>query len=886
MSLRIDREDLEGSSEWNPDAIRTPANSGAAAESEADRLDAALSALRGGNVGPFASWAGSSRVGASSLIAALANAPNAAVSDDVMPQIPGFRLLRILGRGGVGVVYEAEQLLPRRKVAIKVARARLGASEEARRLFMREAEILARLTHPGIAVVHAVDATDDGRPWFVMELIEGRPLDVALRNRGFQSILRKMADVARAVHHAHLRGVVHLDLKAANILVGADDRPKVLDFGFARLIGIDESASGDGAIAGTIAYMSPEQARGATSAIDARSDVWSLGAILFEVFAKRPLFALPTGDPDVARSIVARGVTPQEIQLDPKTPHDVRWVVQKALATDPEQRFQSALALAEDLERVLDQLPVSCRPSTPWYVFTKFAKRRKGIVAIAALAVVAVTLALGFGLRELSRATHEADKFAALYSVVEESFAGADPDESTDPEIKLRDVFEALAERLRAAPPDDVEVRAVLARLVGNTLRKLGRRESAHAMLTTAVAGFESSRGEVDTETARALHDLAVFMHSEFRYVEAEALHRRSLETRERLLGSTHATTVHSRGDLAELMLCMGRVREADQFARENVDATRQSPNARARAHAFVELARIRIESGQFELAKIPLREAFGVLTDSESEPVEELAHAHLEQARIATAEAQHSEAIAEAEFGVSILASLTGPSSTQVADGLQRLATAHFVAQHWHVAIEHLRRVITIRETRLGPNHPLTWLARSFLADAYYKVGLSRRGRFEFEEIERRATETSGADSLVVAELLTGRIAYEPGPTCALEVAERALAIRRKNLPSTHPRLIDVLFECGAWHLSLGNPGAALPLFQEALKSQRAYFASGGLSAWARLESSARLLHAAGRTKEACDMAEQARSEVGARFEPSHPYVRAMDSLLESVRH
>lgn len=881
MSLRIDREDLEGSAEWNSDAIRTPANSGAASESEADRLDAALSALRGGNVGPFASWAGSSRVGASSLIAALANAPNAAVSDDVMPQIPGFRLLRILGRGGVGVVYEAEQLLPRRKVAIKVARARLGASEEARRLFMREAEILARLTHPGIAVVHAVDATDDGRPWFVMELIEGRPLDVALRNRGFQSILRKMADVARAVHHAHLRGVVHLDLKAANILVGADDRPKVLDFGFARLIGIDESASGDGAIAGTIAYMSPEQARGATSAIDARSDVWSLGAILFEVFAKRPLFALPAGDPDVARSIVARGVTPQEIQLDPKTPHDVHWVVQKALATDPEQRFQSALALAEDLDRILDLLPVSCRPSTPWYVFTKFAKRRKGIVAIAALAVVAVTLALGFGLRELRRATHEVDKFAALYAVVEESFAGADPDESTDPEIKLRDVFEALAERLRAAPPDDVEVRAVLARLVGNTLRKLGRRESAHAMLTTAVAGFESSRGEIDTETAHALHDLAVFMHSEYRYAEAEALHRRSLAIREELLGKAHESTVHSRGDLAELMLAMGRVHEADELVRSNVDEVRSRGDARALAEALADLARIRLESGLINVVEAPLQESLDITRANQPRMENELVVALVGVSRLASARGDHSGALIAATEIVAIRERAS--DVIRLADALEQLAHVHIAADQWEAAIEPQSRVISIRESRLGMDHPRTSSARLLLSACLHGAGKHNEAQVLLDEIERRVGLRSGAESLPVADVLMVRVKYETDPIAAGDLANKALTIRRELLPRNHPLVIDAAFELGTQRLLGGRIEEAQSVLAAAREMQSKAFSEGARGAWGRLEDAARLLKLSGMDSVARDFALEALTEVRRRLGAEHHRARKLEDLLAS---
>jgi len=312
-------------------------------------------------------------------------------------RIGAYRIVRPLGWGGMGVVYLAEQDSPSRLVALKLLRHDASSPAQIVR-FEREAELLGRLGHPGIARVYeaAWAETETGRrPFFAMELVAGKPL-LEFADDGALALPARVAlvsQVAEAVHYAHEHGVVHRDLKPSNVLVDERGQPKVVDFGVARALGTDSQATQTGQLVGTLAYMSPEQASG-RGQIDARSDVYSLGVLAYQLLTGRlPIVTDTQPLHEAVRRIreeepISAGSIRRELAGDLET------ILGKALAKEPARRYASAAALAEDLRLFLDHRPIRARRPTSWYVGWKFVRRHRALTA----SVLALFLALNAAL--------------------------------------------------------------------------------------------------------------------------------------------------------------------------------------------------------------------------------------------------------------------------------------------------------------------------------------------------------------------------------------------------------------------------------------------------------------------------------------------------------
>ncbi len=512
--------------------------------------------------------------------------PSAESTEQSLPETIGsYRIIRKIGQGGMGIVFEAQQDSPRRTVALKVIHAGIASGRMLRR-FEHEAEVLGRLQHPGIAQVFEAGTFERGagpQPYFAMELIRGKPLtDHAQRNDlAMRARLRLIAAVCDAVHHAHQRGIIHRDLKPANILVTEDGQPKILDFGVARATDADlhttTMQTKIGQLIGTIPYMSPEQAAGDPDELDTRSDVYGLGVVTYELLSGR----LPY---DIRQKLAHEAV--RVIREDDPTPlssinklfaGDVWTIVRRALEKDKTRRYQSASELAEDIRRYLADEPIAARPPSAMYQLSMLARRNKALVGGVAAALAALIVGAGLATWQAIRATDahaeaeqrlaEAEKSRDDANAVVETLAGmlssANP-ASLGRDVTIKDVLDQAMPTFDRKWHNRPLIEARLRASIGVTYMTLGEYGPAETHLTAALANRRRMLGAEHVDTLASTEDLARLRRRQGRYEEAEPLLREVLDGRRRVLGPEHADTLSSMSQLGHLYIGQKRLGEAE----------------------------------------------------------------------------------------------------------------------------------------------------------------------------------------------------------------------------------------------------------------------------------------------------------------------------------
>ncbi|QDV08383.1 Serine/threonine-protein kinase PknB [Planctomycetes bacterium Poly30] len=713
--------------------------------------------------------------------------PAAAIFDAPAPEvgatIGGYELRGVIGEGGMGRVFEATQEYPHRTVALKVLRPGYFSAGAERR-FQWEVEALGRLNHAGIAAVHdaGVERTADGHSvsWFAMEKIEGRPLLVAADELGLDrdGRIRLLLRVADAVAHAHQRGVIHRDLKPDNILVDASGQPHVLDFGIARALDpVETSLTSAGEIVGTIAYMSPEQVLGEPDRVDARSDVYALGVLLFRLLTGHaPLELSGLSLPKVALRL-SREDAARLSRFDRSLRGDIETVLAKALERDADRRYASVDAFASDLRRFLDREPISARPPTAWYQASKFAERHRGLVAGFGLGLVGLVLAVvgtSVGLVRSQRAERaaviERDRARDANQFLERVLASADP-ELGSRGVRVVDLLHqaslelGVTERVRSGQSTDVEMPAGSARLdlevlaglhgtIGETYLRLGVLDYARAHLAEARRAFLESDGpgsEGAIESAASLAELWLQMEDIDR---AEAFRREVGES------------VEAFGAEAPPWMQM-RPLELDVLF---YDATSDRENALAAARRCfegwlrflspgedsVEVARSRLanalmESGEYPAADELLREGIAAMKALDGDDHPRLLTQELTRAQIANTRTEWGKALEIVERLMPRALFVWGSDHADTLVIKATYASALSGLDRHAEAIDVLEDVLATSLRVFGDGHENTFVARNNLS-----VALMYEKRFErAEEILRESLESLDGERDPVRVLL-----------------------------------------------------------------------------------------------------------------------------------
>ncbi len=480
--------------------------------------------------------------------------------------IGAYQIVRKLGEGGMGVVYEAEQQSPRRRVALKVLRPGLFTPDLIRR-FQFEAEALGRLRHPSIAQIYEAGVTSDAsgaRPYFAMELIQGRVLTDWLRGRPTKERLATIADICDAVQHAHARGVLHRDLKPANIMVTEDGLPKVLDFGVARAL--DAEAASDtlhtqaGQLLGTLPYMSPEQVAGDPREIDTRSDIYTLGVILFEALTgTTPHETHGLGLIESADVIRDKEAT-RLARVDTRFRGDIDIIAAKALDKNRDRRYQTAAELGDDLRRYLAGQTITARPASAVYQISRVAKRHLPVTIASAVAIVALVgavVGVSIALRDSIAQRAEAERRASIAEAVtrflnNDVLASIEPNELGH-EVTVREAIDRAAERLPERFQDQPVTGAAIRNNIANVYHVLGEYDAAVVLATEARDVFLAELGQEHELTRFAQQDIGAISRDRGDFETARDALLQALDMRERTIGPRAPETLENIVMLAEV---------------------------------------------------------------------------------------------------------------------------------------------------------------------------------------------------------------------------------------------------------------------------------------------------------------------------------------------
>lgn len=537
-------------------------------------------------------------------------------------RIGPYNIIQLLGEGGMGVVYEAEETEPvRRRVALKLVRAMLDDTRDVLARFDAERRALAVMNHPGIARVLHAGSSETGQPYFAMELVRGLPLTefCDARRLNVRDRLQLFVGICEAVQHAHQKGVVHRDLKPSNILVTDEDghpQPKIIDFGIAKALGPQGpevvAKTMAGFAMGTVAYMSPEQASSASMDVDTRADIYSLGVMLYELLVghlpidpaevglHQFLARLVSGDtspPTPSVGLATAAALSESVANRRRTDArhlkralrgDLDWIVMKAMHPDRSQRYETANALAADIRRHLANEPVTARPPSTRYRVEKFVRRhRVGVITagVASLLVVTSSVMAAVGLVRARRAeqmaAREAEAAKQVADFMVNLFRQSDPNLQRRQNMTAQALLEQGIRRVSTDLASQPLLQARLMQTMGTVQTSLGKYVEARVLLEDVLRTRERLLGPDDALLGETLTSLGELTRDRGELEVADAYLTRAQRIRERALGPLHADLATTLSMMAALRMRQTRLAEAESLYQRvlAIDAVARAPD-------------------------------------------------------------------------------------------------------------------------------------------------------------------------------------------------------------------------------------------------------------------------------------------------------------------
>ena len=731
-----------------------------------------------------------------------------------------YRLIRKIGEGGMGQVWLAEQTAPvRRQVALKLIKVGRFDDEVLQR-FQSERQSLAIMDHPSIAKVFDAGSTPDGQPYFVMEYVRGTLItDYCDQKRlGIRERLQLFTQVCEGVQHAHQKAVIHRDLKPANILVVEVDGkpvPRIIDFGLAKAttpqIAGETMFTQVGHFVGTPGYMSPEQLDTQVQDVDTRTDVYSLGVVLYALltgalpFDSRKWLMKPlhevlrqlredepprpstkVGEAKESSTATAerRGVQPR--QLVNLLHGDLDWIAMKALEKDRTRRYGTPSELAADITRYLSHEPVVARPASAGYRLQKYVRRHRiGVVVAAGLVILLAAFVAMQGVqlrrttRERDRANRERDRATRITDFMTGMFNVSEPSEARGNSITAREILDKASKDIDTGLAKDPETQAQMMQVMGIVYERLGLYPRAQVLQQQSMEIRQRVLGPEHPDTLTSMNDLATDLDDSGHYAEAEKLERKALDISRRVLGSEHPDTLMLMSNLANTLWQEGHYPEAERLNRETLGIQRrvlgpEHPNT--------------------------LRSMNNLATDlDDSDPEAEMLFRETLGIKRRVLGPEHPDTLLAMSNLAYVLADVGRSAEAEKLD----------------------RETVDIRRRVLGPDHPDTLKSMTNLA-----IVLSCEGRYaEAEKLYRETFDTerrvlgpehkgtlTSMDNLAIVLSREGRYAE------AEKLEREALDTERRVLGPEHPQTAASIYNLGVIAAYRGNRTEALSLLRRAL--------------------------------------------------------------------